>query len=91
MSSWFPKYSNRNAFTLIELIVVIAVIAVLMSILLPSLLKARQMVKAVTCLSNVRQIGFAFIQYSLDYNDYTITAFFAIITLDFLEGSYFPF
>jgi prepilin-type N-terminal cleavage/methylation domain-containing protein/prepilin-type processing-associated H-X9-DG protein len=66
------KDSNKNAFTLIELLVVIAVIAIVMSILLPSLSKARQQVKAVVCLSNIRQIGFAFIQYSLDYNNYTI-------------------
>lgn len=66
------KYNNKNAFTLIELIVVISIIAILMSILLPSLSKARQQVKAVVCLSNTRQIGFAFIQYSQEYNNYTM-------------------
>jgi prepilin-type N-terminal cleavage/methylation domain-containing protein/prepilin-type processing-associated H-X9-DG protein len=57
----------RKAFTLVELLVVIGIIAVLIAILLPTLSRVRQQGNAVKCASNLRQLTLALTNYAAEY------------------------
>ncbi len=62
---------RRKGFTLIELLVVIAIIAILAAILFPVFAKAREKARQTSCLSNLKQLALAFLQYAQDYDERT--------------------
>jgi prepilin-type N-terminal cleavage/methylation domain-containing protein/prepilin-type processing-associated H-X9-DG protein len=86
----FPPSANRAAepnkekasmlrrkdqgFTLIELLVVIAIIAILAAILFPVFAQAREKARAISCLSNVKQMGTASMMYAQDYDEALVFA-----------------
>lgn len=64
-----PSSKRLGGFTLVELLVVIAVIAILVGLLAPTLAGARSAARLVACQSNVRQLGLAWTMYASDHHD----------------------
>jgi len=64
----FGKFSRQAGFTLIELLVVISIIALLISILLPALRRAREAAKQTMCLANLRSVTGGMLAYEVDEN-----------------------
>lgn len=63
------KRPRRSAFTLVELLVVLAVISLLMAMLLPGVARARAQAKQTQCLSQLRQLGLAALAYTVEARD----------------------
>jgi len=62
-------HRSKTAFTLIELLVVIAIIAILAAILFPVFAQAREKARAISCLSNLKQLGISVAMYVQDYDE----------------------
>ena len=89
MTNWRQYYGERSrhggetyrAFTLIEMLIVIAVVAVLAALLFPVLSKTRARARQTQCLSNLRQLSLATFQYAQDSDDHYPTDRFSEIGL----------
>lgn len=70
----FRRTESRktHSFTLVELLLVIAIIAILAGLLMPALGRARESAKSISCVNNEKQIGTAMAFYANDFNDYQI-------------------
>ena len=60
----------KQRFTLIEILVVVAIIGILASLLLPSLSRARKNAKKISCVNNLKQLGIINLMYTQDNDDY---------------------
>lgn len=69
MNKHQPKRKNKG-FTLIELLVVIVIITILAAILFPVFARARENARRATCLSNLKQLDLAMMQYTQDYDEH---------------------
>jgi len=70
----------KKGFTLIELLVVIAIIAILAAILFPVFAKAREKARQSSCLSNIKQINMASLQYAQDYDEILVKCYESFYT-----------
>ena len=61
--------TRKRGFTLIELLVVIAIISILAAILFPVFARARENARRASCMSNIKNMGLAFMQYTQDYDE----------------------
>lgn len=69
MSEFEMKNVKRKGFTLIEMLVVIAIITIIAAILFPVFASAREKARQTTCASNMKQIGVAVTMYAQDYDE----------------------
>src|SRR5271169_449380 len=83
--------ARRRGLTLVEILVVIAVIGVLLAMLLPALEKAREQANTVRCANNLSQIGLALLLYAQDnHNAFARSVYVAGASLAFGTGAVAP-
>jgi len=92
--SFSEKGYYVRRFTILELLMVIAVIVILASMLLPGLKKAKENVDQKACMSNLKQFGIAVYMYASDYNDWlppspsSTTGYWTVMLKTYLGNSY---
>ncbi|WDE98963.1 prepilin-type N-terminal cleavage/methylation domain-containing protein [Lentisphaera profundi] len=84
----YSSLNNRKSFTLLEILVVVAIIGILASMLLPTLGNARKKAKIAVCTSQIKQVNLALLMYTDDSNDYFPTGSTGNVTWDNLIAGY---
>jgi len=92
ITKWQTERSGNisGGFSLSELLVVMATISTLMAIMLPSLGRAREQARRVTCASNLRQLGFGLQMYAIDNDGWYPAEQLCGNPQSILTGSLFP-
>src|SRR5258705_5252499 len=84
------QVNSARAFTLVELLVVIAIIAILIAVLLPVVISAKRQAQQVQCASNLRQLGVAMTVYTQEYKYFPVAQFDCFVGTDLAWGEAWP-